>query len=110
MAARAIAALGATPDQIRGRVGAGPVPDPTLARARISLTPQAKKVIELSLHEALSLGHYHIGTEHLLPGILAEGKDTGARVRTELGITQESARAWIIQALDEIAAARSRAQ
>jgi hypothetical protein len=108
VAARAIAALGVTPDQIRGQVGAGPVPDPALApKRRIPFTSPAKKAIELSLHEALAFGHNYIGTEHVLLGILAEGTGEGARALGKLGITQEPARAWIGQALDDLAAARS---
>jgi hypothetical protein len=110
VAARAIVALGVTPDQIRSRMGAGPVPDPAVAAGRIPLSPAAKKVLELGLHEALAFGHNYIGTEHLLLGILAEGKDTGAKVLTGLGIADEPVRAWISQELTALAAARSPGQ
>jgi hypothetical protein len=108
VAARAIAALGVTPGQIRDQVGAGPVPDPALVpKRRIPFTSPAKKAVELSLHEALALSHNYIGTEHLLLGILAEERGTAAKALGELGITKEPARAWITQAIDELAAARS---
>ncbi|WP_344841710.1 Clp protease N-terminal domain-containing protein, partial [Nonomuraea dietziae] len=46
----------------------------------IPFTPRAKKVLELSLREALQLGHHHIGTEHILLGLLHEGKGVAAQV------------------------------
>jgi ATP-dependent Clp protease ATP-binding subunit ClpA len=50
----------------------------------IPFTPRTKKVLELSLREALALGHHYIGTEHLLPGLLREGKGVAAQVLTRL--------------------------
>jgi len=108
LAAMAIEALGATPDQIRERLGAGPVPDYAASPERIPFAPPAQKVIELSLSAALELDHNFIGTEHLLLGILAEGKDTGARTLRGLGITHERARDWVRHAVGEMAAARAR--
>jgi len=51
----------------------------------IAFTPRAKKVLELSLREALALGHNHVGTEHLLLGMLREGRGVAAQVLTGLG-------------------------
>jgi hypothetical protein len=48
-------------------------------------TPRAKKVLEMSLREALQLGHNYIGTEHILLGILAEGEGVGAQVLVSFG-------------------------
>jgi ATP-dependent Clp protease ATP-binding subunit ClpC len=56
------------------------------ARARhIPFTGEAKKVLELSLREALALGHNYIGTEHILLGLMAEGEGAAAQVLRELG-------------------------
>src|ERR1039457_4970112 len=72
LAALTITALGATPEQIRSRAGAGPVPGPTAVPGQVPFTPRANKAIQLSLREAMGLGYNHIGTEHVLLGILAE--------------------------------------
>src|SRR5918993_4572545 len=53
----------------------------------ISLTPRAKKVIELSVDEARRLNHNHIGTEHLLLGLVREGGGIGAGVLEQFGVT-----------------------
>jgi hypothetical protein len=105
LAARAIVALGASPGQIRGQLGARPVPDSVLAPKRMMFAQPAKEAIKLSLRAALDLNHNYIGTEHLLLGILAEGKDTGAKVLNGLGLTEDRAQVWIGQALDEMTAA-----
>jgi ATP-dependent Clp protease ATP-binding subunit ClpC len=53
---------------------------------QIPFTPRAKKVLELALREALSLGHNYIGTEHILLGLLREGEGIGQRILTERGL------------------------
>ena len=85
VAARALESLGISREDVRGQVEeitghgqgsrAGPIP----------FTPRAKKVLELSLREALALGHHYIGTEHLLLGLLREGQGVAAQVLTRLG-------------------------
>jgi ATP-dependent Clp protease ATP-binding subunit ClpC len=55
----------------------------------IPFTPRAKKVLELSLREALQMGHNYIGTEHILLGLLREGEGVAARVLNGLGITMD---------------------
>jgi hypothetical protein len=110
VAAKAIVALGVTLEQIRARVGAARVVDSTAAPERIPFTPPARKVLELSLREALGLGHNYIGTEHLLLGILAEAKGDGGKVLKHLGITMERAQDQIRKALDEMMAARAQGQ
>ncbi len=56
----------------------------------IPFTPRAKKVLELSLREALQMGHNYIGTEHVLLGLLREGEGVAARVLNSLGVTLNS--------------------
>jgi prophage maintenance system killer protein len=65
----------------------------------IPMTPRAKKVLELSLREALRLGHNYIGTEHILLGLIREGEGVAAQVLTRLGAEHDRVRAAILQAL-----------
>jgi ATP-dependent Clp protease ATP-binding subunit ClpC len=64
-------------------------------------TPRAKKVLELSLREALQLGHSHIGTEHLLLGLIKEGEGVGAQVLVTLGVDLYQLRQKVIDSLKE---------
>jgi ATP-dependent Clp protease ATP-binding subunit ClpC len=65
----------------------------------IPFTPRAKKVLELSLREALQLGHNYIGTEHILLGLIREGEGVAARVLINLGADLERVRNEVIQLL-----------
>ena len=65
----------------------------------IGLTPRAKKVIELAVDEARSLGHNYIGTEHLLLGLLREGEGIAAGVLESLGLNLAEVRAKTIEIL-----------
>ena len=67
--------------------------------AEIGLTPRAKKVIELAVDEARLLNHRHIGTEHLLIGLMREGKGVAADVLGGMGVTLESVRAEMARVL-----------
>jgi len=62
---------------------------------QLPFTPAAKRVLELGMEEAAKLGHNHLGSEHLLLGVLAEGKSLGYRVLAAAGIEREAARAAI---------------
>jgi ATP-dependent Clp protease ATP-binding subunit ClpC len=88
---------GITEDRVRDQLGltvqAGLVP-PT---GHIPFTPQAKKTLELSLREALQLGDSHIGTEHLLLGLIRQDEGPAARALRELGANLDTARAEIIR-------------
>ena len=64
-------------------------------QGHIPFTPRAKKVLELALREALSLGHNHIGTEHLLLGILREGSGVAAQILEAAGVNPGELRAAI---------------
>ena len=65
----------------------------------IPFTPRAKRVFELSLREALQLGHNYIGTEHLLLGLLKEGEGVAAQVLTKQGADSAQVRQTVIQML-----------
>jgi Clp amino terminal domain, pathogenicity island component len=96
VAARALASLGITREDVRGQVeeiighGPGPVTGP------IPFTPRTKKVLELSLREALALGHHYIGTEHLLLALLREGQGVAAQVLTRLGADHAQVREQVL--------------
>ena len=64
-------------------------------------------MIALSLRAAIDLEHNYIGTEHLLLGIVAEGKDAGAKALKDLGITEERVLDWVRSTVEMMAAARS---
>jgi ATP-dependent Clp protease ATP-binding subunit ClpC len=63
----------------------------------IPFTPRAKKVLELSLREALQLGHNYIGTEHILLGLVREGNGVAARVLVKLGGTPDRVRGAVLE-------------
>ena len=65
----------------------------------IPFTPRAKKVLELSLREALQLGHNHIGTEHILLGLIREGEGVAAQVLVKLGADLNRVRQQVLQQL-----------
>src|SRR5690606_32633093 len=63
----------------------------------IPFTPRAKKVLELSLREALQLGHNYIGTEHILLGIIRAGEGVAAQVLTKLGAEPQKVRSTVLE-------------
>jgi len=71
---------------------AAAVPPPTLP-----FTDRAKKVLELSFVSSRELNHDHVGTEHLLLGLLKEGKGIGAQVLAQCGLTEQSVQAEVIR-------------
>jgi ATP-dependent Clp protease ATP-binding subunit ClpC len=99
VAAKALEALGINLDAVREQVqeiiGQGATP-PT---GHIPFTPRAKKVLELSLREALQLGHSYIGTEHLLLGLIREGEGVAAQVLTKLGADSNRVRQQVVELL-----------
>ena len=90
--ARALVALGVPLDELRAEV------ERTVGRGKgtpsghLPFLPQSKKVLELSLREALQLGHNYIGTEHLLLGLVRQGDGVAARVLTGRGMELEAVR------------------
>jgi ATP-dependent Clp protease ATP-binding subunit ClpC len=89
-----------TLESVRNEVRAmlGEVHDPTAHAQNASppFTPRAKKVLELSLREALKLGHSYIGTEHILLGIIREGESVATQVLARLGVSLAAARQRVI--------------
>jgi len=99
VAAKALASLGISREQVRVQVEeitgrgqgsrSGPIP----------FTARAKKALELSLREALALGHHHIGTEHLLLGLLRDGQGAAAQVLVRLGADHARVRDQVLAML-----------
>jgi ATP-dependent Clp protease ATP-binding subunit ClpA len=73
--------------------------DATTPPSEITLTPRVKKIIELAIDEARKLGHSHVGTEHLLLGMVREGNSVASGVLQSLGIKLETVRQQVIAAL-----------
>jgi ATP-dependent Clp protease ATP-binding subunit ClpC len=92
VASRALGSLGVEHDDVHAQVarivGAGVAITP----GQIPFTPRSKKVLELSLREAVDLGHNHIGTEHVLLAILREGEGVAAQILIDLGADDENVR------------------
>ena len=109
--AEALGAIGIDLDEVRRRMEAsfGPGalhwhPDPRCRDERprlghVPFSPRAKKVLELSLREALALKHRYIGTEHLLLGLVREGEGLAMLVLTRLGAGPQVIRARVLDAL-----------
>ena len=96
VAASALEALGISPADIRGDLEAIIGRGDLAPVGNIPFTPRAKKVLELSLREALQLGHNYIGTEHILLGLVREGEGVGAEVLAKRGATLELVRAEVM--------------
>jgi hypothetical protein len=108
LAARAIAALGVSPEAVRAALGAVlPAAMPEgVTPGHVPFDSRTLKVLELTLREALTLGHNYIGTEHILLGLLEEEESLGGGTLAGLGITRERARDWLIPVLEQMAAAK----
>ena len=99
VAAKALESLDINKDAVRSAVidivGEGEKP----VEGHIPFTPRAKRVFELSLREALQLGHNYIGTEHLLLGLLKEGEGVASQVLIKLGADLSKVRQTVIELL-----------
>jgi ATP-dependent Clp protease ATP-binding subunit ClpC len=106
VAAKALESLGISLEGVRqmveeiiGQGGSSP-------SGHIPFTPRAKKVLELSLREALQLGHNYIGTEHILLGLIREGEGVAAQVLVKLGADLSRVRQQVIQLLSGYSSSR----
>jgi ATP-dependent Clp protease ATP-binding subunit ClpC len=100
IASKVFQELGVSVDEIRGAIKDVITEGTSESYEHIPFTPRAKKVLELSLREALQMGHNYIGTEHILLGLLREGEGVAARVLTSVGITLNSVKAKVKEILD----------
>ena len=99
VAAKALESLGISLDAVRQQVEEIIGQGQQAPSGHIPFTPRAKKVLELSLREALQLGHDYIGTEHILLGLIREGDGVAAQVLVKLGADLNRVRQQVIQLL-----------
>ena len=97
--ARALGALGIPLPSARSEVEVMVGRGKTMPAGQIPFTPRAKKVLELSLLEARELGDQHIGTEHLLLGLVREGEGVAVQVLRTLGVDADGVRRTVITIL-----------
>jgi ATP-dependent Clp protease ATP-binding subunit ClpA len=99
LAARVLESLDITVERVRGQVvrivGSGE----ETQSGQIPFTPRAKKVLELALREALSLGHNYIGTEHILLGLVSENEGVATRILLDFDADSEKIRNEVIRML-----------
>jgi len=100
LAARVLESLGVTLERVRelvaAIVGAG---EGEVSSGQIPFTPRAKKILEMALREALSLGHNYIGTEHILLGLVRENEGVAARILLDSGAAPERIRDEVLAML-----------
>jgi ATP-dependent Clp protease ATP-binding subunit ClpC len=103
-AARVMESLEITFDRARGHVvrivGSGE----EVTTGQIPFTPRTKKVLELALREALSLGHNYIGTEHILLGLISDGEGVALRTRPDLDSGREEHEGVAVRVLHDLGA------
>jgi Clp amino terminal domain, pathogenicity island component/UvrB/uvrC motif len=115
IAAKALESLGISLDAVRQQVEEIIGQGQQAPSGHIPFTPRARKVLELSLREALQLGYNYVGTEHILLGLVREGDGVAAQVLVKLGADLNRVRQQVIQLLhgdpaEEPVSARSAAQ
>ena len=99
VAAKGLESLGISLEAVRSQVEEIIGQGQQAPSGHIPFTPRAKKVLELSLREALQLGHNYIGTEHILLGLIREGEGVAAQVLVKLGADLSRVRQQVIQLL-----------
>ncbi len=102
VAAKALETLGISLEGVRSQVEEIIGQGQQAPSGHIPFTPRAKKVLELSLREALQLGHNYIGTEHILLGLIREGEGVAAQVLVKLGADLNRVRQQVIQLLSRL--------
>jgi ATP-dependent Clp protease ATP-binding subunit ClpA len=99
LAARVLDSLDVTLWEVRDQVARIIGEGEEATSGQIPFTPRAKKVLELSLREAKALRHTHIGTEHILLGLMREGEGVAARILLDFGADAEAVRNEVIRLL-----------
>ena len=108
VAAKALESLGISLEAVRAEVEETIGLGHSSPSGHIPFTPRAKKVLELSLREALQLGHNYIGTEHILLGLIREGEGVAAQVLVKLGADLSRVRQQVIELLSGFRGAREK--
>ncbi|HEY5530384.1 MAG TPA: ATP-dependent Clp protease ATP-binding subunit [Candidatus Anoxymicrobiaceae bacterium] len=99
VAAKALETFQVNLEAVRGQVVEVIGRGSSAPSGHIPFTPRAKKVLELSLREALQLGHNYIGTEHILLGLIREGEGVAAKVLVKIGVDLERLRNQVLKSL-----------
>src|SRR6202165_1282786 len=99
VAAKALESLGISLEAVREKVEETIGPAGSSSPGSPPFTPRAKKVLELSLREALQLGHNYIGTEHMLLGLVREGEGVAVQVLVSLGADLSRVRQQVVRQL-----------
>lgn len=99
LACRVLESLDLTTDEVRAQVKRIVGEGDEVLGGQIPMTPRAKRVLELALREALSLGHNYIGTEHILLGLVRENEGVAARILLDFDAGAEKIRSTIIRML-----------
>src|SRR3989440_1067408 len=99
LAARVLESLDITVEEVRAQVARIVGQGDEVTSGQIPFTPRAKKVLELALREALSLGHNYIGTEHILLGLVRENEGVAARILLDFDADSEKIRNEVIRML-----------
>ena len=97
VACRIVEKCGVSPDRIREEVENQLPADAAPPSTDMTLSPPAKRVIDLAYHEARNLNNNYIGTEHILLGLIAEADGLAGRVLVRLGVTLELARTYAVE-------------
>ena len=106
LAARSLEALDITVERVREQVRRIVGSGEEATAGQIPFTPRAKKVLELALREALSLGHNYIGTEHILLGLVRENEGVAVRILLDFGADAEKVRNEVIRLVSSSPQAR----
>jgi ATP-dependent Clp protease ATP-binding subunit ClpA len=99
LAARVLESLDITLEEVRSQVTRVVGEGDEVATGQIPFTPRAKKVLELSLKEALALNHNYIGTEHILLGVVRENQGVAARILSDLDADSDKIRGAVLAIL-----------
>jgi ATP-dependent Clp protease ATP-binding subunit ClpC len=102
LGARVLVSLDVSLDAVREQVARIIGQGDELLTGQIPFTPRAKKVLELALREALSLGHNLVGTEHLLLGLVREGEGVASSILLDFGVTADAVRDAVIRRLSGV--------
>lgn len=102
LAARVLVSLGLTTEEIRAQIARIVGVGDEVADGKLPFTPRCKKVLELALREALSLGHNYIGTEHILLGLVRDNEGVASRMMLDEKITDEVVRSAIFEKLSGV--------
>jgi len=99
IAARVLMSFDVTVDEVRAQVARIIGQGDEVVGGHIPFTPRSKKILELSLREALAVGHNYIGTEHILLGLMREGEGVAVRILLDFGASPAAVRDEVLRLL-----------